>query len=140
MTQRQAGASSAKVILIVEDEYDNREIMRTVVEDMLGYNVITATDGAAALQAISERPPDLILMDLMMPVLDGFEAIARIKSTPQMAHIPVLAVTALSRPSDRERALSQGAAECLSKPFDIEVLTSIIERYVQDPKLKGKPA
>ena len=140
MTQGQAGESSDKVILIVEDEYDNREIMRTVVEDMLGYNVITATDGAAALQAISERLPDLILMDLMMPVLDGFEAIARIKSTPHMAHIPVLAVTALSRPSDRERALNQGAAECLSKPFDIEVLTSIIKRYVQDPKPSGEPA
>lgn len=127
------GKPSDKVILIVEDEFDNQEIMRTVVEDLLGYSVISVSDGAAALKAIAERRPDLILMDLMMPVLDGFEAIKRIKSTPKTANIPVLAVTALSRASDRERALAHGAADYLCKPFDIEELTSMIEYYISNP-------
>jgi two-component system, OmpR family, phosphate regulon response regulator PhoB len=122
--------SSAKIILIVEDEFDNREIMRMVVEDLLGYTAISVSDGESALQAISERIPDLILMDLMMPVLDGFEVIKRIKSTPETARIPVLVVSALSRPIDRERALATGADDYLGKPFDIEHLTSMIEHYV----------
>ena len=123
-------ASGAKTILIVEDEFDNREIMRTVVEDLLGYTAVSVSDGASALNAISECLPDLILMDLMMPVLDGFEAIKRIKSRPETALIPVLAVSALSRPTDRERALASGAEDYVCKPFDIEQLTSLIERYV----------
>ena len=127
------GQQGDKVILIVEDEFDNREIMRTVVEDLLGYSVLTASDGAAALEAIAEHQPDLILMDLMMPVLDGFEAIKHIKSTPRTANIPVLAVSALSRPNDRERALEHGASAYVCKPFDIEELTSMIERYVSSP-------
>ena len=123
-------ASGTKTILIVEDEFDNREIMRTVVEDLLGYTAISVSDGASALKVISERLPDLILMDLMMPVLDGFEAIKRIKSWPETALIPVLAVSALSRPTDRERALASGAEDYVCKPFDIEQLTSLIERYL----------
>ena len=124
---------SDKVILIAEDEFDNREIMRTVVEDLLGYSVVTASDGAAALKAIVEHHPDLILMDLMMPVLDGFQVIKEIKSTPRTANIPVLAVSALHRTNDRERAIAYGAAGYVSKPFDIDELTSMIERYVSNP-------
>ena len=124
------GRQGDKVILIVEDAFDNREIMRTVVEDVLGYSVVAVRDGAAALQAIAEHRPDLILMDLMMPVLDGFQVINEIKSNPQTANIPVLAVSALSRTNDRERAIAYGAADYVTKPFDIDELTSMIERYV----------
>ena len=67
-----------------------------------------------------------------MPVLDGFETIRRIKSMPEMAHIPVLAVTALGRPVDQERAMASGAEDYVCKPFDIEQLTSLIEHYVSN--------
>ena len=117
-------------VLIVEDEYDNREILRAVVEDLLGYDAILASDGLSAVEMAAEHKPCLILMDLMMPVLDGFEAMRRIKENPDTKDIPVVAVTALSRPADRQRALSDGAVDYLSKPFDLEALVAMVNRYM----------
>lgn len=119
-----------KMVLIVEDEYDNREIMRAVVEDILGYRAMMVSDGAAALEAIKQTHPDLILMDLMMPVLDGFETISRLKSTKATASIPVIAVSALGRVADRQRAIECGANDYISKPFDIEKLMEVVEAQV----------
>lgn len=95
----------------------------------LGYRVCLAEDGEAALRYALAMRPDLVLMDLMMPVLDGFETIRRLKSDPSTAHIPVLAVTALGRPRDWQRAIDSGAADYLTKPFDIDALASKIRRY-----------
>jgi two-component system cell cycle response regulator DivK len=117
------------LVLIVEDEPDNREIMRAVVEDLLGYRAMLANDGMAAIDAATANQPSLILMDLMMPALDGFEATRRIKANPLTSHIPVVAVTALGRPTDRQRAVEGGADAYLSKPFDLDTLAAIIERY-----------
>ena len=117
------------LILIVEDEPDNREIMRAVVEDLLGYKAMLANDGMAAIDAATASQPSLILMDLMMPTLDGFEATRRIKANPLTSHIPVVAVTALGRPTDRQRAVEEGADAYLSKPFDLDTLAAVIERY-----------
>ncbi|HUP27837.1 MAG TPA: response regulator [Chloroflexia bacterium] len=124
-------APAGKLVLIVEDEFDNREIMRAVVEDLLGYKALAAGDGVAALRAVEEQKPDLILMDLMMPVLDGFDTIRILKARAETRNIPVLAVTALSRPVDRDRALAEGAVDYLCKPFDIEALAKAIEQHVQ---------
>jgi len=121
-----------KLILIVEDEPDNREIMRTVVEDLLGQRALLAGDGETALSLVRELNPDIILMDLMMPVLDGYEAIKKLKADPQTAHIPVVAVTALGRSTDRQRALDIGADDYLSKPFDLDVLSKVLERLLSD--------
>src|SRR5436309_744806 len=98
-----------RLVLIVEDEPDNREIMKTVIEDMLGLRTLLASDGETALELAATLRPSLILMDLMMPVLDGFETIARLKGNEATAGIPVIAVTALGRASDRQRALEKGA-------------------------------
>ena len=119
-----------RLVLIVEDEYDNREIMRAVVEDLLGHRALLASDGLSAVEMAANRKPCLILMDLMMPVLDGFEAMRRIKENPDTMGIPIVAVTALSRPSDRDRALASGVVDYLGKPFDLETLVQVIERHI----------
>ena len=121
-----------KLVLIVEDEPDNREIIRTVVEDMMGHEAALASDGAAALTAVTERPPDLILMDLMMPVLNGFAAISAVKAGATTAGIPVIAISALGRPRDQQQALQAGADDYLSKPFDLDLLAEKIARQTAD--------
>jgi CheY-like chemotaxis protein len=116
--------------MIVEDEPDNREIIRAVVEDLLGYRAMLVPDGSVAVQTAIEARPDLVLMDLMTPVLDGFQAIKQLKSRDETAHIPVVAVTALSRAIDRQRALEEGADGYISKPFDLDELVAVIRRFV----------
>jgi CheY-like chemotaxis protein len=119
-----------KLVLIVEDEPDNREIMKTVVEELLGLRSVLAKDGETALRLAATLKPSLIVMDLMMPVLDGFGAIELLKSQPETAAIPVIAISALSRSSDRQRALEAGAAGYLSKPFDLDALAAAIEKHI----------
>ena len=118
------------LVLIVEDEPDNREIIQTVVEELLGLRSVPATDGKTALRLAATLKPSLIVMDLMMPVLDGFGAIRLLKSQPETATIPVIAISALSRSSDRQRALEAGAAAYLSKPFDLDSLAAAIEEHI----------
>lgn len=132
-----ADAARGTLVLIVEDEPDNREIMRAVVEDLLGYRTVLVSDGVSAVEAAREHLPDLVLMDLMMPTLDGFEATRRIKSSAETKHIPVVAVTALGRPTDRQRAVEEGADDYVSKPFDLDVLVGIIEQYVGRKQVAG---
>lgn len=117
------------LVLIVEDEHDNREIMRAVVEDILGYRALLASDGEEALRLAIDQRPRLVLMDLMMPVLDGFETIRQLKTGHDTASIPVIAISALSRPVDRQRALEYGADDYLSKPFDLDLLAEVVERH-----------
>jgi CheY-like chemotaxis protein len=104
--------------------------MRTVVEELLGLRAVLSANGEASIELAESLRPDVILMDLMMPVLDGFEAITRLRSNPATASIPIIAVTALGRPTDRQRALDIGATDYLSKPFDLDTLTETIGRYV----------
>src|SRR5215212_6231132 len=87
-------------ILLVEDTEDNREIVRDLM-DSVGYELLEANDGAAGLAMATEHRPDLILMDIQLPVMDGYEVTRRIKADPALWHIPIIAVTsyALSRPS-----------------------------------------
>jgi CheY-like chemotaxis protein len=127
-------ADSRQLILVVEDEPDNREIMRTVIEDVLGLRAVLTSDGETAVRLATELQPSAILMDLMIPVLDGFEAITRLKSSTLTASIPVVAITALGRPTDRQRALDRGADDYLSKPFDLDVLSATLEKHVGAPK------
>jgi two-component system alkaline phosphatase synthesis response regulator PhoP len=126
------GSEGERLVLIVEDEPDNREIMRAVVEDILGYRALLAADGEEALRLAGEYRPRLMLMDLMMPVLDGFEAIRKLKAEEGTAGIPIVAVTALSRPVDRQRAVEDGADDYIGKPFDLDSLAEVVERYASD--------
>ncbi len=119
-----------KCVMVVEDEPDNREIIRSVVEDLLGYRALLVADGSEAVRTAIETRPDLVLMDLMIPVVDGFEAIRQLKSAVETAHIPVIAVTALSRSLERQRAIEEGADDYIGKPFDLDELMGVINRYL----------
>lgn len=109
-------------VLIAEDEPDNREVMRSVVEDVGGYRVLLAEDGEQALLIAEAEVPDVVLLDLLLPRLTGFEVTRRLKSNPRTSHIPVIAITALGRVQDRTEAFRAGAVDYLEKPFDLEVL------------------
>lgn len=109
-------------VLIVEDEPDNQEIVRAVVEEMVGARAILAGDGLEAVAMASREKPDLVLLDLMLPRLDGYEVARRLKSDPQTREIPIVAITALARPKDRARALEAGCDDYVDKPFDLDLL------------------
>ena len=118
-------------ILIVEDEPDNQEILRAVVEELLGYRALLAEDGKSAIRIIREEKPALVLMDMLIPVMNGFETIRLIRNGNATRHIPVIALTALGRPVDRQRAIDSGADDYISKPFDLEKLMAMIERLLE---------
>jgi signal transduction histidine kinase/ActR/RegA family two-component response regulator len=104
-------------VLIVEDEPDNQELMRTVVEDLLGGAAVVCGDGERAVFEAVETPPALILLDLMLPSLSGWEVARRLRQNHRTKTVPIIAVTALARPQERESALHAGCDGYLSKPF-----------------------
>jgi class 3 adenylate cyclase len=106
-------------VLVVDDEEQNRSLLRDPLE-ALGYEVDEAETGALALRKIAARAPDVILLDLMMPAMDGFEVCRRLKKDLKTAHIPILIVTALSERGDRLLGIHSGANDFLNKPIDIQ--------------------
>lgn len=108
-------------ILVVEDNNDNM----TLITDVLGsldYEVISAKDGEEGLEIAKAQKPDLILMDLSLPRMDGWTATRQLKSDSELAHIPVIALTAHAMIGDRERALAAGCDDYISKPINIREL------------------
>ena len=104
-------------ILVVDDDDFVLDSTRIILED-LGARVLTARDGADALDRLAAHTPDLILSDLVMPQMDGYHLVERIRSDPAWARLPVIAVSALVGPADRERILRAGFDAQLGKPFD----------------------
>ncbi|MBI4522427.1 MAG: response regulator [Deltaproteobacteria bacterium] len=113
-----------KRILIVEDNPDVIEMIRMMLEG-LGYAVNMARNGREGVEMASQERPDLIVMDILMPIMDGFEAISRIKKNPRTRTIPILAATAL--PGDRERSLANGCDGYVNKPFTRGQLKAAID-------------
>ncbi len=119
----------AKRVLVVEDNPDNR----TLIVDILlsqGYQVLVAPNGAECLRLLQNERPDLILMDLALPKLDGWETTRRIKCNPQLHEIPVIALTAHAMFGDREKALEAGCDDYISKPVDLRELTSKVRHFL----------
>jgi CheY-like chemotaxis protein len=117
-------------ILLVEDNELNRDMLsRRLVRK--GYDVLIAEDGAKGLSAATDGKPDLILMDMSLPVLDGWEATRRLKAAPETRAIPVIALTAHAMSSDREKAVAAGCDDYDTKPVEIERLLAKIERLLQ---------
>lgn len=111
----------AETILVVDDEAVNRELLLTILTQA-GYEVEEAEGGAAALARAGEAPPDLILLDLMMPGMNGLEVCQRLKQDPRTAHVSVIVVTALGEVSAKEAAVSSGADDFVTKPVRAEDL------------------
>jgi CheY-like chemotaxis protein len=113
-----------KTILIVEDVELNRDLLVQLLEDE--FRLLVATDGEAALQAAADARPDLILMDLSLPRLDGWEATRRLKADPSLASIPVIALSAHAMKTHEDRALAAGCDAYLTKPIDEALLFAAI--------------
>ena len=104
-------------ILIVDDELDNRELLQIVLK-WDGFVTQTAESGEQALLQVAAHPPDVILADLMMPGMDGYELMARLKQIPESQSIPVIMLSAMADSATRKRALSSGAVAYVTKPID----------------------
>ncbi len=119
----------SKRILVVEDQPDNRQIIR----DMLSttdYEVAEAENGEEALAAVAKQRPDLILMDIQLPVLDGYEATRRIKADPALRSIPIIAVTSYALSGEAEKAREAGCDDYVPKPYSPRQLLAKIRQYL----------
>jgi CheY-like chemotaxis protein len=116
-------------ILVAEDNAVNRELLRELLEAR-GYTVSEACDGQEALHMIEQVKPELLLLDIGMPVLDGFAVIQRIRENPRLALLPVVAVTAYAMRGDREKILQSGFDGYLSKPLNPSSLTEELDRLL----------
>ena len=123
-------------ILVAEDNAANLELMREIL-DIQGHEIIEAHDGSEALLQAEMANPDLILLDVNMPVLNGFEVLERLRANPQLARIKVVALTAYAMRGDREKALESGFDAYLTKPVDIQTLTQTIETFLNH-NLRGQ--
>lgn len=121
-------------LLIIDDEENNRMLLRDTLEAQ-GHTIREAESGAAALRLIEENPPDAVLLDVMMPVMDGYEVCRRIKATPVSAHVPVLLITALTDRKERLMGIQAGANDFISKPIDLTDVTLRVRNAVQTKKL-----
>ena len=119
----------SKRILVVEDQPDNRQIIR----DMLAptdYEVTEAENGEEALAAIAKQRPDLILMDIQLPIMDGYTATSQIKADPALRSIPIIAVTSYALSGEEKKARAAGCDDCVSKPYSPHQLLAKIRHYM----------
>jgi two-component system cell cycle response regulator DivK len=117
-----------KKILVVEDVEYNVDLLVQLLEDE--YELVTAGDGAQGLELAEQERPDLILMDMSLPVMDGWEATRRIKANPALAHIPIIGLSAHAMSGDAEKALAAGCDDYLAKPLNDELLFEKLERFL----------
>ena len=117
-----------KRVLIVEDVELNRDLLVQLLEE--DYALLTATNGAAGIELATRERPDLILMDLSLPVVDGWEATRRIKANPALRHIPIIALTAHAMMGDEDKARAAGCDDYLSKPIDEDLLFEKLARFL----------
>lgn len=118
-----------KTILVVEDQEDNRQILRDLLASA-GHQMLEAHDGEAAVTAAEKHRPDLILMDIQLPILDGYQATRRIKAIPELRDIPIIVVTSYALSGDEEKARSAGCDAYVAKPFSPRQLLAQINEYL----------
>lgn len=117
-----------KKILVVEDQELNMDLLVQLLED--DYEVLTAIDGAAGIELAERERPDLILMDLSLPVIDGWEATRQLKAKESLKHIPVIALTAHAMAGDAKKALSCGCDDYMIKPLDEDLLFEKLDQFL----------
>jgi two-component system cell cycle response regulator DivK len=119
----------SKLILVVEDQEDNRRIMRDLLTSV-GYEVMEAVTGEEGVAAAESHRPDLILMDIQLPGVDGYEATRQIKANPDLHHIPIIVVTSYALSGDDVKAYEAGCDDYVSKPFSPRELLAKIREYL----------
>lgn len=118
-----------KRVLVVEDNATNLYLMRFILQKN-GYEVIEARDGLMAVNVAKEEKPDLILMDIQLPILDGYEATRKIRAIEETKDIPIIALTSFAMVGDKEKALNAGCTGYLEKPINPETFIMEIEKYL----------
>ena len=124
-------------VLVVEDNLDNYELVRTILE-MVGYDTFLAINGRDGVNAARKQKPDLVLMDMSMPEMDGWDATKRIRENPETAQIPIIALTVHTLPLEMKRALDAGVDAYLPKPYDAGQLIRLVEGTLKNTKQKNK--
>jgi two-component system, cell cycle response regulator DivK len=119
----------SKRILVVEDQPDNRRILRDMLTNA-GYELVEAESGEEALTAVETKRPDLILMDIQLPVMDGYEATRRIRLNPELKSIPIIAVTSYALAGDEAKALAAGCTAYITKPFSPRALLAKVQEHL----------
>ena len=118
-----------KRILVVEDQEDNRQILRDLLGSV-GYDLIEAGDGEAGVAAATAQHPDLILMDIQLPLMDGYEATRRIKANPELKGIPIIVVTSYALSGDEAKARAAGCDAYVTKPYSPRQLLAKIKELL----------
>jgi CheY-like chemotaxis protein len=121
--------NSPPLILVVEDAPDNQVLVEQVFQDS-GYRVTCIQDGQAALDWLETNHPDLILLDLSLPEIDGWEVARQLKASDRTAKIPIVAVTAHAMKGDKEAAIASGCDDYLTKPLDIDLLEDCVKHWL----------
>ena len=124
---------TSQKILYVEDNIDNRVLVRRILMAE-GYKVLEAQDAYEALQVVQQQKPDLILMDINMPEIDGYTLTARLKGMPGLISVPIIALTANVMRGDRERSLEAGCDGYIQKPIDVDQLPVQIKRFLNSKR------
>jgi two-component system, cell cycle response regulator DivK len=124
------------VVLVVEDYDDTRMMMRWILET-LGYQVFSAVDGEDAVSVAKRIKPDLILMDIHLPLIDGYDAIIRIRKSTGLENVPVIAVTADYTEASKSRAHEAGCNAFVAKPIDFEKLEKLVKQLIGSNELKA---
>jgi two-component system cell cycle response regulator DivK len=119
----------SKRILLVEDEADNMQILRDLLAP--DYEIDEAENGEQALTAVAKQRPDLILMDIQLPIMDGYEATRRIKADPALRSIPIIAITSYALGEDEKRARAAGCDDFVPKPYSPRDLLARIRQYLR---------
>jgi two-component system cell cycle response regulator DivK len=119
----------SKRILVVEDQEDNRQILRDLLGSV-GYEMTEAWDGAAGVAAAKQQRPDLILMDIQLPLLDGYEATRQIKAVPELKNIPIIVVTSYALSGDEGKAREAGCDAYVTKPYSPRQLLAKIKEFL----------
>ena len=118
------------LILVVDDVPDNIDILQMRLESQ-GYDVIAAADGEQALAVVHERLPDLVLLDIMMPGMDGYQTIQEIRSMPRFASLPIVAVTAKAMKGDRQKCIEAGASDYVAKPVRVAAIYATLGKWLE---------
>jgi two-component system cell cycle response regulator len=124
------GDDMSGLVLVVDDYVYNVKLLEALLRAER-YEVVTAYGGEEALAQLAQCKPDIVLLDVMMPGMDGYEVCARIRQNSQTAHLPVVMVTALDKPSDRDMALAAGADDFMTKPVEVATLFPMMRRLLE---------